>query len=163
MRVPEQVEKESALKVVRKLHRCLDLVGFVLLTGTMVMLLLALQFGGIQFPWSSSQIIGLFVGSGVTFIVWCFWNHHKGDQGLLPFTLLKRTAIYMSGINYLFLLATLYGGLYFLPIYFQAVKGDNAIMSGVNLLPLILLQIVSAVAGGAAGKILNYNTLLHAL
>lgn len=152
MRVPEQVEKEKTWAVFGKLHRILDLVGFCLLTPAMIMLLLALQWGGVQYPWSSSRIIGLFCGAGATFIVWCFWNHHMADRGLLPFTILKRRVVYMSGINYTFLLATMYGGLYFLPIYYQAVRGVNAITSGVYLLPLILPQILAAVIGGTAGK-----------
>ncbi|KAI1336222.1 major facilitator superfamily domain-containing protein [Xylariaceae sp. FL0016] len=156
MRVPEQVPKKNPFIILRELHLHLDLIGFALLTPAIVMLLLALQYGGVDYSWSSSQIIGLFCGAGVTFIVWCLWNHHKGEKGLLPFPILKRRAVYMSGINYTFLIATMYGGLYFLPIYFQAVKGVNAILSGVYLLPLILPQIAAAVISGSIVQKIGY-------
>lgn len=152
MHVPEQFAKKKPMTILRNLHRHLDLLGFALLTPAFVQLLIALQYGGIQFAWSSSQIIGLFCGAGATFIVWCIWNWHKGDDALLPFPILKRTAVSMSGINYAFLLATMYGSLYFLPIYFQAVKGVNAVMSGVYLLAVILPQLATAVIGGRMGE-----------
>lgn len=152
MHVPDQLVKKNPLVVLKGLHRHLDLVGFGLFTPAIVMLLLALQFGGNQFAWSSSQVIGLFVGAGVTFIIWVGWNFHKGESALIPFFIVKRPAVFSSGINYAFLLATVYGSLYFLPIYFQAVKGVNAIMSGVYLLGIILPQLFTAVIGGSMGK-----------
>lgn len=44
----------------RVLH--LDLVGSAVLVPSVIMLLLALQWGGLDYPWSDSRIIGLFVG-----------------------------------------------------------------------------------------------------
>ena len=123
----------------------------------MIQLLLALQFGGNQFAWSSSQIIGLFCGAGVTFIIWLVWNNHKGDEALLPFSIIKRRVVWISGVNYTFLMATLFGASYFLPIYFQAVKGVNAILSGVYLLATVLPQLTSVVLSGFLGKLLSYT------
>ncbi|KAI0120154.1 major facilitator superfamily domain-containing protein [Nemania sp. FL0031] len=148
MRVPNQFPKENPVTIIKSLHRHFDLLGFALFTSAIVELILALQLGGNQFHWYSSQVIGLFVGSGVTFIVWGFWNNRQGEAGLLPFPIIKKKEILSSGINYAFLLATVYGSLYFLPIYFQAVHNDSAIKSGVNLLAIILPQLVSAVVGG---------------
>lgn len=152
LHIPDQVEKSNPLKVVRSLHRLLDLIGFALLAPAIVQLLLALQFGGNQFAWSSSQVIGLFCGSGATFIVWVFWNIHKGDKALLPFFIIKRREVWTSGVNYAFMMSTVFGSTYFLPVYFQAVKGVNAVMSGVYLLPIVLPQLLSAVVGGTLGK-----------
>ncbi|KAI8949275.1 major facilitator superfamily domain-containing protein [Xylaria longipes] len=148
MRVGDQVPKQKPMTIVRNLHRHFDLIGAVLFTAAIVQLILAAQLGGNQFHWNSSQVIGLFVGAGVTWIVWMFWNGHKGENGLLPFPIIKKKEVLSSGINYAFLLATVYGSLYFLPIYFQAVNNDSAIKSGVNLLAIILPQLVSAVVGG---------------
>jgi hypothetical protein len=38
---------------------------------------------------------------------------------------------------------------FYLPIYFQAIRGDSAIMSGVNLLPFLCLFAVGSVVSGA--------------
>ena len=116
------------------------------------MLLLALQYGGNDFAWNSSQVIGLFCGSGANFIIWCAWNYHKGYDALLPFPIIKRLAIWASGANYTIVMSALFGATYFLPIYFQAVKGVEAITSGVYLLAMILPQMLLVVIAGATGK-----------
>ncbi|KAI1126002.1 major facilitator superfamily domain-containing protein [Nemania abortiva] len=146
--IPEQRVKDKASQVLPHLHRHLDLIGFALFAPAVIQLLLALQYGGVHFPWNSSQVIGLFVGAGATFIVWCIWNYHKGDDALIPVSIVKKRVVWASAINYAFVLSTLFGTSYYLPIYFQAVKGVNAILSGVYLLPTILSQLVFAIASG---------------
>lgn len=154
-RVPEQVAKKNAISVVRHL----DLVGFALFTPAIVQLLLALQFGGNQFSWSSSRVIGLFVGSGATFIIWVVWNWYKADKALIPFPIIKKPAVFSSGISYAFLIATTFASLFFLPIYFQSVKNVSPITSGVYLLATILPQLVAAIFSGKTGKKYNHNSL----
>ncbi|RFU26481.1 hypothetical protein B7463_g9868, partial [Scytalidium lignicola] len=158
IRIPDQLPKQNPASVFLKLHRHLDLLGFALLAPAIVQLLLALQYGGNQFTWNSSQVIGLFCGAGVTFIVWIFWNYHKADDALLPFSIIMRRPVWMSGTNYAFMMATVFGSTYFLPIYFQAVKGVNAIMSGVYLLAIVLPQLISAVIGGSLVTKVGYVT-----
>ena len=62
----------------------LDGVGFVLIAGSISMLLLVLQFGGTTFAWKSSQIIGLFAGFAVVGILYIFWQLHLQDNALVP-------------------------------------------------------------------------------
>ncbi|TPX08554.1 uncharacterized protein E0L32_010041 [Thyridium curvatum] len=142
MHIPEQIEKEKPLVVLRQLHRHLDLVGFVLFAPAVIQLLLALQFGGHGFAWKSSQVIGLFCGSGATFILWFIWNYHQGNDGLLPFPVIKRQVIWASGANYTFVMSNLLVTAYFIPVYFQAVKGVEAITSGVYVLGMVLPQML---------------------
>lgn len=123
LRIPQQTVKPPAISVVRQLHHYLDLIGFVLFAPAVLQLLLALQYGGNQFPWNSSRVIGLFCGSAANFVVWFFWNWHKGD-----------------------------GGIYFLPIYFQAINAASPMLSGVYLLPTILPQLVMAASSGLISK-----------
>ncbi|KAI1296448.1 major facilitator superfamily domain-containing protein [Xylaria venustula] len=156
VRVPDQVVKKNSMSVLRNLHSHLDLFGFALFTPAIIQLLLALQFGGNQFSWSSSQVIGLFVGSGTTLIIWIFWNWYKDESALIPFPIIKRPAVYSSGISYAFLLATMFATLYFAPIYFQSVKDVSPIMSGVYLLATILPQLASAIISGKMVTITGY-------
>ncbi|KAI0161037.1 major facilitator superfamily domain-containing protein [Hypoxylon sp. FL1284] len=148
LRIPEQIPKSPALQVLAKLHHHLDLLGFALLAPAIIQLLLALQYGGNQFAWNSSQVIGLFVGSGATAIVWGVWNYHKGDDALLPVSVMKRQVVWASALNYSFQMESLLGTTYWLPIYFQAVKGVSAILSGVYLLPTVLAQLLFTILGG---------------
>ncbi|KAI1281633.1 major facilitator superfamily domain-containing protein [Xylaria sp. FL0933] len=148
LRIPQQTAKPPARLVVRQLHRHLDLIGFVLFAPAVLQLLLALQYGGNQFPWNSSRVIGLFAGSAANFIVWFIWNRRKGNGALLPYAMIGRTAVWASGVYQGLLMAAVYGGIYFLPIYFQAINGASPLLSGVYLLPTILPQLVTAASSG---------------
>ncbi|KAF4818387.1 Efflux pump mlcE [Colletotrichum siamense] len=150
--IPEQVVKQSPLHVLKGLHRFLDLIGFALFAPSVIMLLLALQYGGNQFPWKSSQVIGLFCGAIVNAVVWAFWNRHKGDEGLIPTSMVKRRIVAISSLNYGLFMAVVFGGVFYLPIYFQAIKEKSAMLSGVYLMPNILPQILTTILTGVLGR-----------
>lgn len=154
LHIPEQTPKQSALLVFSKLHHFLDLIGFALFAPAVLQLLLALQYGGNQYSWNSSYVIGLFCGSVATFAVWFLWNKHKGDDALLPPSMIKRTVIWSAGLYQAFMIAAVYGATFFLPIYFQAINNATAMLSGVYLLiPTILPQLFAAGVSGVLCKI----------
>jgi hypothetical protein len=51
-----------------------------------------------------------------------------------------------------FISGVLYTGNYFLPLYFQGVKGNSAIMSAVHTLPSALGQAIFAMIAGTLSK-----------
>lgn len=146
--------KPKALSLLPRLHHHLDLVGFVLFAPAIVQLLLAFQFGGGRaYPWKSSQVIGLFVGAAATFAVWALWNRHRGEDAMIPLALLRHRNVLASALYNACQTSALYAAIYYLPIWFQAVKGASPVMSGVYLLPLILFQLLFASASGGVGKL----------
>jgi hypothetical protein len=112
------------------------------------MLLLALQFGSSTYSWNSSEVIGLFSGSGITFTVWMLWNYRKKDDALIPYSMIRRTAVWSSSIYQALLMSAVYGATFYLPIYFQAINNASPIMSGIYLLPTILPQLLFAGSSG---------------
>ncbi|KAI1642322.1 putative MFS multidrug transporter [Daldinia loculata] len=146
--IPEQMPKPKALTVVRTLHSKLDLIGFALFAPAAIELLLALQYGGFQFAWNSSQIIGLFCGAGVTFIGFLAWEYYKGDEAMIPFSMIRKQTVWTSSLSYGLLMSQLFCLSYYLPVYFQGVKGATPLLSGVYLLPSILGQLFTSVLSG---------------
>lgn len=137
-------------------------MGFALIAGSTLQLLFALQFGGHDFAWGSPTIIGLFIGSGLAFILFCFWNSRMGDDGLVPFSIAKQRLVWSSSLTMSALTGTMFVASYFLPLYFQAVLDASPAMSGVYMLPSILGQLVFAGAAGFMGKN-NEDSVSHAL
>jgi hypothetical protein len=134
--------------------RDLDLIGFVFFASGSVQLLLALEYGGNEYAWNSSAVIGLFCGAGTTFGALALWEWHMrlGPDAIVPTSLLTQRIIWTS---------CLMGGMvygmtmilsYYLPLYFQAVKGESAVTSGVDLLPNILSQMVMAMTSGVLSE-----------
>ncbi|KAJ2901032.1 putative MFS multidrug transporter [Zalerion maritima] len=169
--VPELVENKARLRragsanpsrlasvadTLKKLPNELDLVGFALIAPAAIQLLLALQYGGNDFPWNSSTVIGLFCGSGATFAVWLFWNYRRGDDALIPVSMARKRPVWVNCLGYLFLMATLFVPAYMLPIYFQAVKDATPFQSGVDVLPTILSQLFATVISGFAVQKTGY-------
>lgn len=74
-------EGRSAL--VRMLLR-LDLPGTAVLVPSIVCLLLALQWGGTEYAWDSSVVVGLFVGFAVLIAIFAGIQVWQGDKGSLP-------------------------------------------------------------------------------
>lgn len=133
----------------RKKVQGLDLVGFTLFAGAITMLLLALQWGGVVYRWRSSVIIGLFVGFGLVSALFLGWQWYAGDSALVPPRLFHyRTVILAFGAC---LIAP--GGvatiIYYLPIWFQAVRGATPISSGLRYLPSVISDVLTSIIGGA--------------
>ncbi|KEF58863.1 uncharacterized protein A1O9_03706 [Exophiala aquamarina CBS 119918] len=133
-----------------------DLLGFAVFAPSCIMLLLALQWGGITYAWSSATLIGLIGGSVGGFSTFALWEYHHGEAAMIPFSLVRRRVVYSS------LVTTMcqFGGLilqsYYLPLWFQTVKGDSPTMSAVDTLPTFLTQILFAVLSGALTPRIGY-------
>jgi len=130
----------------------LDLSGFAIFGPSMVMLLLALQWGGTKYEWSSATIIGFFCGSGVLFLIFLWWEKRQGDNAMIPLRMVKNRIFWTSCVNTLVLMGLIMVASFYVPIYFQSVKGDSPFTSGYHLLPAILSQLLFGVAAGIAGK-----------
>lgn len=124
------------------------------------MFLLALQYGGNQYAWDSSVVIGLFCGAGVTSIVFVAWNWRVGEEAMIPTYLVRQRVMWTSCLVMTFNMVLVFLASYYLPIYFQTVKGDNPLKSGVDLLPSILAQMLFAVLSGFLGE-LSVEERLH--
>jgi len=138
-----------------------DLVGFAIFAPFAVMLLLALEWGGTKFAWNSATIIGLFCGAGVLLIVFLVWERRAGADAMVPFSILRVRIVWCS-----FVVITFFGGAmmvysYYLPIYFQAVRGKSPSVSGVDILPGIVTQMFATVVSGVLRQLpstLHWNT-----
>ena len=152
IKIPDQIEKLPPLKVIPRLHHHLDLIGFALFAPAVIQLLLAVQYGENKFPWNSSTIIGLFCGSGVTFMVWSVWNWRLGDLALIPVSTISKRPVWTSSLTQAFSMTVLFIATYFLPLYFQTVQNASSLNSGVKLLPSIVSQLIFAIVAGALGE-----------
>jgi len=126
----------------------MDPIGIILIMAAVVCYVLALQWGGVSMPWSSSKVIGLFVGFGLLLVCFGIDQYLLGERAMLPKRLLKNRYIW-QGMAYSFTIAGSYFiVLYFLPIYFQVIDNVSPIQSGVRNLPLILAITLATIVSG---------------
>jgi hypothetical protein len=137
------------------IHHHLDLVGFSLLAPSVILLLLALQWGGNKYAWNSPTVIGLFCGAGAIFFIWLVWNYRLGDTALIPSSMARKQSVWSSSLASMWInLGAILGPL-FIPIYFQAIKDTTPFQSGVNILPNVIAQLVAAIISGTLGLLLT--------
>ncbi|KAF2177954.1 efflux pump protein [Zopfia rhizophila CBS 207.26] len=149
LKVPELTAKpQFTLSLVRKMIPELDLIGFFLFAPASIMALLALHFGGNDYLWNSSVVIGLFCGAGATAILFVLWERRMGDRAMIPPSMASQRIVYTSAINGSALVAAILVAAQYLPIYFQGVLGYGPAMSGVNTLPGILSQLLMVILSG---------------
>ncbi|OTB12248.1 hypothetical protein K445DRAFT_66614 [Daldinia sp. EC12] len=157
IQIPDLIKKPKLRNVFQNAIIDFDLPGFVLFAPSAIMLFLALQYGGNQFPWNSQQVIGLFCGSGANFIVWLIWERHQGSNAMVPLAMIKQRVMWASCVAALFLSGTMFITAYYLPIYFQTVRAATPFISGVHVLPNILAQmILGIIAGGLIQRVGYY-------
>ncbi|KXX73819.1 putative HC-toxin efflux carrier TOXA [Madurella mycetomatis] len=124
----------SALLLLDKL----DTQSTIVIIPCIVCLLLALHWGGTAEPWSSWRSILLLCLFGVSFVVWACMQYRRGDRATVPPRIVTQRSIAAGS----FYSMAGFGGsmvmLYYLPIWFQAVRGVSALDAGINMCPLVL-------------------------
>jgi MFS family permease len=150
--IPDRIDSSANRPPLRKILRQLDIFGFVLFAPFAVMLLLAMQWGGVKYPWDSATIIGLFCGSAGMLLVFGAWEYRVGEGAMIPLYMVRQHIIWSSCLTIGCFFGSLLSLTFYLPIYFQAVKGATPGLSGVYLLPSILSMIIMAVTSGVLGE-----------
>jgi len=146
--IPEPKPKPPVREVLSTAVRSLDLPGFVLVSPAAIMFLLGLQYGGNEYAWNSSTVIGLLVSAAVAFILFLFWEYRKGVEAMVPFAMLTHRIIWSATGTMFFLLGSILVADFYLAIYFQAVNNDSPVMSGVHMLPTTVGMVLFTMTSG---------------
>ena len=128
--------------------RAIDWLGTALLTGSVVLLLVGLQWGGVVYPWTSRNVAGLIALGLVAFSVFLLVEWKIAERPLIPLHLFRRP----SGAI-LLIVASCHGFSYFavgyfLPVYFQEALGATPVESATWFLPYALVLSVLAIVTG---------------
>jgi EmrB/QacA subfamily drug resistance transporter len=129
------------------IQRKIDYTGAALLVGASTCLLLALTWGGTQYPWGSPTIIGLFAAAiaGLALFVYV---ELRAEEPMLPLRLFKDRIYIVCNVIGLIGGMSMFGALAFMPLYLQVVRGVSATSSGLRTLPMILSLLVTVIVTG---------------
>ncbi|KAJ7073162.1 DHA14-like major facilitator [Mycena amicta] len=135
-----------------------DPIGTIIFVPAIVSLLLALQWGGSKYPWRNARIIGLFVVFGALIAGFVGVQIWRQEDATVPPRILKQRSI-LAGSWFTFSLGSSFFILvYYLPIWFQAIKGVSAVKSGIDNLPMILSMVIASLIAGGAITVVGYYT-----
>ncbi|CEJ86583.1 hypothetical protein VHEMI04147 [[Torrubiella] hemipterigena] len=138
----------------------MDYLGSILQAGALTSFILAINWGGVTYPWGSGRIIALFVVSGILFIILGIqqvWNIGTTlSRRLIPVQFFRsRTVLILFS-------AAASGGscsfvpIYMVPLFFQFTRNDGPLDAGVRLLPFIAVMVVFVFINGSLMAKLGY-------
>jgi MFS family permease len=112
-----------------------------------VPLLLALSWGGNDYPWSSPTIIGSFGFAALMLAVFIFVESRAAEP-IIPLSLFSNPIITTSIIALVLMAIGMFGTILFIPLFIQAVIGTSATQSGTVMMPMTIVMIGSSILGG---------------
>ena len=150
--VPGKTLKERLVEI--------DMVGTILQVGAFVSGIMAVSFGGVLYDWNSGQIIGMFVCSGILFIL---LGVQQGfdilttpSRRVFPVQYVKQKEMVILFSQIAAASTNSFIAIYFIPVYFQFVQSDQALEAGVRLLPYIIPLVFATMLNGATMEKLKY-------
>ncbi|KAK1675773.1 major facilitator superfamily domain-containing protein [Colletotrichum godetiae] len=126
----------------------LDPFGNLVFLPGVICLILALQWGGEKYPWNEGRIIALLVLAGVLLITFVGIQNWQQENATVPPRLFRLRNVWLGTIFAFCLGAVLIIFLVALPIWFQGIRGTDAVTSGIDTLPLVLSLVFGAIVSG---------------
>ncbi|KAG0034627.1 hypothetical protein BGZ81_003940 [Podila clonocystis] len=126
----------------------IDILGSVILMGSVILILLPLSWGGSKHPWDSATIIGLLVGGVLTTIAFILIEWKVAKEPTVPIHLFKIRNLWATYSSLFFGGMAFFGILFYLPIYFQVVKGESATVGGFETVPMVMGITITATGSG---------------
>ena len=139
--------------------RRLDYAGMFALVLAVVPTLLALSWGGAQYAWTSPMVVaplafGLAMAAAFVFI------ESRAESPIMPLEIYRNPMVAVSLIATFLTGFGMFGGIIFIPLFFQGVLGASATDSGGFLTPMMLGIVFGASVSGQllARTALGYRT-----
>jgi EmrB/QacA subfamily drug resistance transporter len=128
-------------------HHRIDYLGAALLTGGVGALTLLTTWGGNQYAWASTTIIGLALVSAAMLTLFV-WQERRAAEPIIPLTLFRSRIFNVASAMGFTIGMAMFGAIIFIPLYLQLVYGASPTNSGLRMLPLMAGLLVAAVASG---------------
>ena len=127
-----------------------DWVGMTLFLASTTGFLIPITWGGVQYPWDSWRTLVPLIVCGVGMVAFVLHQEYIAKHPLI------RTSIFKNLSAAILFLSTIVHGiilwaiLYYMPLYYQAVKGMAPILTGVAMFPWTFTVAPASIATGIA-------------
>ncbi|RKL46671.1 hypothetical protein BFJ70_g3156 [Fusarium oxysporum] len=132
--------------------RLVDWINAVIFLAGSACLTVALTFGGVVYSFHSGTIIALWTVTGVLLVAFIvLLKLHplvSKENRLYPLHFFKKWILINMQLQVFLSSGIILAMTYFVPLYFQFIKGDGALEAGVRLLPLIMFMVVVSMLNG---------------
>ena len=133
---------------VTKRSRSIDWTGAGLVVGGVSALLLYLNWAGDHWGWSDPRALALVVVAAVATVAFIYVEK-RVEEPIIPMNLFSNPIFSIANIYGFIMGFAMFGGIIFLPIFFQGVKGFSATESGLAMIPMIAGLLSMSITSGA--------------
>jgi EmrB/QacA subfamily drug resistance transporter len=116
-------------------HR-IDYPGAALLAAGVACVVLLTTWGGTEYAWGSSTIVGLGLAAAILLTAFVLVERRAAEP-IIPLALFRNSTFDVSSAVSFIIGFAMFGVISFLPLYLQLVTGASATNSGLLLLPLM--------------------------
>ncbi|KAF4332766.1 major facilitator superfamily transporter [Fusarium beomiforme] len=136
----------------------LDLLSNMIFLPALTSLFLAFSWAGTRYPWNSGEVIGTLVTFAILLGAF-LWNQiRRGDAAALPPRIMKHRTV-IAGFIFIFCINSTGIVLeYYLPTYYQLIRGYTPVKSGYMMLPIIIAATIGSLIHGAGTSAFGYYT-----
>jgi EmrB/QacA subfamily drug resistance transporter len=139
-------------QVLRLVHNprrehAIDWLGAAAMVAGVSCLLLALSWGGSEYAWNSPTINGLLVAGVVLSLVF-LWIESRAAEPILPLRLFRNRTFSLANAAGFVVGFGMFGGIIYIPLYLQIVKGASPTESGLLMLPMMAGIIITSIVAG---------------
>jgi EmrB/QacA subfamily drug resistance transporter len=132
--------------ILSKLKR-IDYLGIFTLSVSIILFVLSTTWAGGDYSWSSYQVLLPFCLSFAFLGVFFYVESRVAHEPVLPPQMFNLNVIICSLINTILGISD-FTIIYYLPVYFQILKGETASQSGYELAPFLVVSALVAMASG---------------
>jgi EmrB/QacA subfamily drug resistance transporter len=125
----------------------IDYPGAALLALLVVAIMLIATWGGSQYGWGSSEILGL-IAAAVALLGAFVARERAATEPVLPLRLFGDRVFTVVSAGAFIATLSLFAAIVFLPVFLQLVTGASATSSGLLTLPLLGASALSTIAAG---------------
>ncbi|PYI03007.1 MFS general substrate transporter [Aspergillus sclerotiicarbonarius CBS 121057] len=154
-KAPRSVKSNSGIK--DQLSQ-FDIPGTCVFLPGIICVLLALQWGGTTYAWNNGRIIALLVLFGVLISIFIVLQMLEKEKATVPPRLIKNRNVWGAALFSFCVGGSFFVFIYYLPIWFQAIKGVSATKFGIMNLPMLLSVVIFSIVAGACVSALGYYT-----
>eukprot|EP00842_Homolaphlyctis_polyrhiza_P002175 jgi/Hompol1/2959/HPOL_006250-RA len=129
-----------------KLQR-IDYLGTILIIGATICLLIPLEYGGSTWPWVDWRTLTMLFLSMILFGLVIVAENYAHEP-IIPPSLFENRSVYALLAIAMLLGASFFGLMFYLPSYFQMIKGDTATKAGLETIPLVGGVVVFSISSG---------------
>jgi MFS family permease len=113
---------ESPREPLAVIAKKLDPIGTTMFVPSVVCLLLALQWGDVQYTWSNGRVIALLVVFGISFLAFIALQVYLGDNATVPARIAKQRTIFSACIYNICVGGSFFILSYYIPIWVSSAQ-----------------------------------------